>query len=88
MKTIIFDENSYKWSRNLDANSGLLDQLLTWLGHSLNAYGYLYLNQIYETLGVAWNPDNENICYRKENGPIKFQKIGVCSNAYRINITQ
>lgn len=26
--------------------------------------GYIYLNQIYETLGIKWNPSNENILFR------------------------
>lgn len=28
--------------------------------------GYLYLNQVYETLGVEWNPDDNNIYWRTD----------------------
>ena len=29
--------------------------------------GYVYLNDIYEYLGVEWNPDDENLCFTERH---------------------
>lgn len=36
--------------------------------------GYIYLNRIYENLGIKWDPSNENILFRYSgNDKIKFE---------------
>lgn len=35
--------------------------------------GYLYINDIYEDLGVKWNPEWENHCYIYNNSKIEFK---------------
>lgn len=39
-----------------------------YLNTVLKARGYVYLNQIYEVLGFAWDPKQENKCYIYEQG--------------------
>lgn len=39
-----------------------------YLNEVLKARGYVYLNQIYETLGFVWDPGRENKCYIYERG--------------------
>ena len=34
----------------------------------LRVRGYIYANQIYEALGVEWNPERENLCLRYDGG--------------------
>lgn len=40
-----------------------LQQQERYLEVLLENRGYVYLNQIYEMLGLAWNPEDENRCY-------------------------
>ena len=47
-----------------------------------------YLNQLHEGLGMKWDPDIENVCFRRENGPVKFDYELTDFNTYRIIITQ
>ena len=70
MKTILFDETCTGWTKFVDANVLYLGLQRDYLNDLLIARGYVYLNDIYESLGAKWNPDDENICYRSENGPI------------------
>lgn len=89
MKTIIiFDETSYKWDKDQDFNKALLKLGFNRLGDVCKIHGYLYLNRVYEHLGLRWNPDNENLCFRKENGPIEFGYELTEENTYKITITQ
>ena len=89
MKTIIiFDEKSYKWDKDPDFNRVCLKQGFRHLGDICRTYGYLYLNRVYEHLGLDWNPDDENICFRKANGPIEFDYELTEENTYKITITQ
>ena len=73
MKTLVFDENCIGWTRNFDINREFLKRIRSSLNEALINRGYVYLNQIYEYLYLAWNPDDENICYRKENGFIDMR---------------
>ena len=89
MKTIIiFDERSYKWDKEPGFNRVFLKQSFRHLEDLLKFQGYLYLNRVYEHLGMNWNPDNENICFRKENGLVKFNYELTEENTYKITITQ
>lgn len=88
MKTIIFDERSYKWDKDPDLNPLLLKQMFRWLEDVFKYRGYLYLNRVYEYLGIEWDPNDENICYKKENGPVKFNYELTDFNTYRVIITQ
>ena len=82
MKTIvIFDERSYKWDKDPDFNRVFLKQSFRHLENSLKIQGYLYLNRVYEYLGMNWNPDNEN-------GPAEFNYELTEENTYKITITQ
>lgn len=39
-----------------------------YLNELLRARGYVYMNQIYETLGLRWDPERENRCYIYKRG--------------------
>lgn len=89
MKTIIiFDESSWQWVTNPGLNKAFLESCFHYLKASCDDRGYLYLNRVYESLGLKWNPDNENLCFRKANGPIEFDYELTEENTYKITITQ
>ena len=87
-KTVIFDESSWQWEKGMDFKRYILIQAFRFFTKSIECRGYIYLNQVYEHIGMKWNPDYENICFRKENGPVKFDYELTDFNTYRIIITQ
>lgn len=67
MKTIYFDSTSSEYRKNWECNRLFLWGQMHYFKDMVKYRGYLYLNQIYENLGIAWNPNEENICYRNPN---------------------
>ena len=73
MKPIIFDEKSFKFNKTDKAlNPLVLYQIIDRVKRSFNCYEYIYLNEIYKCFAIKWNPDDENTCYKKANGPIEI----------------
>lgn len=88
MKPIIFDQSSYRWDKEPELNPLLLKHEFRHLKGTFDCRGYLYRNQVCEHLGIKWDPNDENICYKKENGPIDFTYEMTDFGTYRIFIAQ
>ena len=91
MKTIIFNKDtSWKYdSSDQDHNRYFLKGTLDELECSFGTYGYLYLNNVYERLRVKWNPDNENVVFKKDDGPIRLEVYrNEDTNEYIVTIAQ
>ena len=91
MKTIIFSKDtSWKYnSSDQDYNRYFLKEKFKSLEVAFNVYGYLYLNKVYERLMVKWNPNNENIVFKKEDGPIRLEfDHNEDTNEYTVIIAQ
>lgn len=75
MKTIIFSKDtSWKYdSSDQDYNRYFLKERLRSLERSFEVYGYLYLSKVYERLSINWNPNNENVVFKKDDGPIRLE---------------
>ena len=75
MKTIIFSKDtSWKYdSSDQDYNRYFLKERLRSLERSFEVYGYLYLSKVYERLFINWNPNNENVVFKKNDGPIRLE---------------
>ena len=75
MKTIIFSKDtSWKYnSRDQDYNRYFLKENIKSLEESFEAYGYLYLSTVCERLFIKWNPNNENVVFKKDDGPIRLE---------------
>lgn len=78
-----FFEHCEEWQRMfLRAEEVYFNDLLV-------SRGYIYLNQIYETLGVKWDPNEENPCRiynRTDFTRIKF-KVRKVKNGFNLTIT-
>ena len=72
MKTIKFNKESVCWMGDNKTNLVFLMSSIDYFNMVLKHRGYLYLNQVYETLGVKWDPSYDNTCYLKSDGPISF----------------
>lgn len=56
---------SYKFDVDEDlANAHYLESTKDFIMDVYRCRGYIYLNQIYENLGVSWNPENDNLLFR------------------------
>ena len=75
MKTIIFSKDtSWKYnSSDQDYNRYFLKERLRSLERSFEVYGYLYLSKVYEHLSINLNPNNENVVFKKDDGPIRLE---------------
>lgn len=91
MKTIIFSKDtSWKYdSRDQDYNHYFLKERLKTLEKTFEIYGYLYLSKAYERLFVDWNPNNKNVVFKKDDGPIRLEfDHNEDTNEYIVTITQ
>ena len=91
MKTIIFSKDtSWKYdSSDQDYNRYFLKEALRTLEISFDVYGYLYLNKVYERLRVNWNPNKENVVFKKDDGPIRLEfDHNEDTNEYIVTIAQ
>ena len=91
MKTIIFNKDtSWKYdSSDQDYNRYFLKDELKSLENYFGTYGYLYLNKVYERLRIKWNPNNENIVFKKDDGPIRLEFYhNEITNEYIVTIAQ
>ena len=91
MKAIIFSKDtSWKYNPNdQDYNRYFLKEKLSSLENAFGAYGYLYLNKVYERLFIEWNPNNENVVFKKDDGPIRFEfDHNEVTNEYIVTIAQ
>lgn len=61
--TITFDKKSRYWSEVPEVNSYYLMAQDTYLTDLFKNRGYIYLNEVYEILGVVWNPRKNNVCW-------------------------
>ena len=91
MKTIIFNKDtSWKYdSSDQDCNFCFLKEALRTLEISFDVYGYLYLNKVYERLRVEWDPNKENVVFKKDDGPIRLEfDHNEDTNEYIVTIAQ
>ena len=74
MHTIKFDEHSGFWRKDLDTNLYFVKHQCEYLMEKCKAIGYIYLNDIYQSFGVAWNPNWDNTCYLcNEDSTLEFE---------------
>ena len=66
MIEIHFDSKSGAWSKDMSINRFFVARQCDYLIEKFYHKGYIYLNDIYESLCIRWNPDNENVCCGKD----------------------
>lgn len=69
MKELIFDESSMYWMGDSEYNEVFIGKAEKEINDFIENKGYIYLNQIYEHLGLPWDPEKENILFKK---PLEF----------------
>lgn len=90
LKTITFDETAVHWTNNRDFNMMFLRIVERYLNEHVRNVGYVYLNEICEKLGVAWNPKDENPCVVNDGVDritfIQFETSDLPNNSFLVHI--
>lgn len=90
LKTVAFDAECTNWTDDIKINVAFLKNAEHHLNTIIQYRGYVYLNQIYEHLGIKWNPEDENICIKNDNTDqnafIEFKVFPNLKNSFLINI--
>lgn len=60
---IRFDKSSSSWGKDFEFNKMFAKAQLMYIMDCYKVKGYMYLNAIYETFGIKWNPYNDNACW-------------------------
>ena len=65
----VFDERSQYWDviEGSEYNLLFVRGTMRYCTDEMRSLGYIYLNDIYEKFGVAWNPNDDNVCYTMTN---------------------
>lgn len=71
---IYFDKKSIHWFDNSMLNKSYLHYNMNYVKDILKYRGYIYLNQIYEMLGLKWNPERDNYCIRNTDVKITIKE--------------
>ena len=85
-KTIIFDNGSFKWEDDYETNWCTIKSTTRLLYRSFDVRGYMYLNDIYEHFGIAWDPHEHNECFIKGSNSFALSWEHLEDNAFKINI--
>ena len=69
MFKITFNQNtSWYASKSKEADRMYIRLQETYVNDLLKYRGYVYINQIYEALGVKWDTERENLCCKYNGG--------------------
>lgn len=65
----VFDADSHRWEPNPEINRIVLKAQQNYFNHRLNAYGHVFLNEVYEELGLPTSEAGQFVGWlRKEDG--------------------
>lgn len=74
METIIFDETNPAYNvKSQPFNRWFLNMQTDYLKDKCFYREHLYLNEVCDALGIARVPEEENVCYRENEGGINFE---------------
>ena len=72
---ILFEKSSALWEDDETFNRILLKSNELYLNNLLKYRGYLYMNQIYEHLGIAWDANCRNSCIKYDKNKFLALKL-------------
>lgn len=87
MKTIIYNNKCKSWTGDRDFDQMIINGQIDYLQDYCRFRGFIYLDRIYETFGVEWDPDDKNICYRQDKGGIEFKVESIDNGNFKIYIS-
>jgi hypothetical protein len=64
-----FDERSYCWEPHPETNKIALSAKQNYFNQRLNVYGHVFLNEVYDALGLERSPAGSQVGWLKDGGP-------------------
>jgi hypothetical protein len=80
MYSRMFDEYNKHWKREPDYNHMFLSSTQSWANNQLNAYGFLFLNDVYKMLGYEPTRAGQMMGWTKDGPGDDFIDFGVFRN--------
>lgn len=72
--THTFDKSNAYWTDNQEVNLYFLEEQRLFTQNLFDVRGYIYLNTIYEALGLVWHPEYLNPVFTKDSErPLKVE---------------
>lgn len=69
--THMFNKDNWHWTKGQKFNMAFLECQRNYIADKFKHRGYMYMNEIYETLGLEWHPEYCNPVFTKD-GHAKF----------------
>lgn len=69
-----FEKGNPYWTGDRDVDLAFLRCVERFINNTIRSRGYIYLNQIFERLGLKWNPDDANPCI-KDDGVMRLNFV-------------
>lgn len=87
MFTITFNQSTSPCaSKGTEENLMFIRYIEKFVNDLLERRGYIYVNQIYELLGVKWDPERDNLCCIKDKKRIEFNIRSVVDGGFELDI--
>ena len=86
MKVLKFDRSATPWCRDNEMIKFFIIHQIEYIRQRLRANGYIYLSDIYETFGVAWDPHDENTVWIHNEHDFQLRYARVGDDAFEIYI--
>lgn len=85
-----FENGNPYWTADRDVNIRFFRCREQYINDTIRSRGYIYLNQIYELLGLKWNPEDANPCIKDDGVPrfyfVEFETFEFPNNVLGVNI--
>jgi len=78
-----FDEGSTEWENNPEYNLMKVKQVQAWANDYLHANGYLFLNDVYDELGIPRTSEGQLVGWLVGHGGDDYVDFGIYTNAFK-----
>ena len=75
----VFDEGNSNWKNNNDYNLMFLGQVQNWANMRLKQRGYLFLNEVYDALGMRGSAEGQIVGWT-DHGEDQYVSLGIDNN--------
>ena len=83
---MVVTDASSLWSKDAEYTLAGVEMQADYLKTAHSYKGYTYLSSIYESFGMAWDPDMVNVCLRPATGTLEFAFMITDERTIRVTI--
>lgn len=89
IKKVKFGKTACSWDEDQNENIHFMKELERTLNIRVKRYGDIYLNEIYEIIGLEWNTGDKNTCFKCDDNfenPFRFKMFETPNKELLIHI--